>query len=558
MDPQTSTAWAQRMRTPGGSDAAQRFARDLGMLEESAWPELLEELEKIARALATRFDDVAAEQDILGELALHTHERWLAQWAEGVRAGGERRSLALFLRDRLRDHLREERRKTERRRTLLAARFGPSRALFATTPVAPEDMLAAEEVRRQLDSDVLDLKAAGYTGREIARRLGSSQATVSRRLAALGAALLAALAALLFWLTRPEPLAPIVEPVTGESLPLHAPAGDGDEEAPAPTIEAAESGEEAPEEDETSAPPTDGAEPAPEDSPSEESASEESAAEAATEVTAPEATAPPPVDATPEQRLQRARQCTGARYADCVVRALGPSPRSEEARARLIRARVDLHDYEEARRQIRAYLRAFPRGRHAIRYARELNELPVADSIERVAARCDHARDHACVVRELAASASTAPELELLIDAYIALGQSGRASHHINHYLRRFPRRSSTPRYRDYLLGHVRRVQQARIDGRPLPESLQPPRPSPVSRYERWAVECTQRGDNQCVIRTLEGHARTPRALRLLIEAYRAQSRQSAALRHMRTFVSRWPNTPQGRNYQMILNVQGR
>lgn len=79
MDSQTSTAWAQRMRTPGGSDAAQRFARDLSMLEESAWPELLEELGKIARALATRFDDVAAEQDILGELALHTHERWLAQ-----------------------------------------------------------------------------------------------------------------------------------------------------------------------------------------------------------------------------------------------------------------------------------------------------------------------------------------------------------------------------------------------------------------------------------------------------------------------------------------------
>lgn len=77
--------------------------------------------------------------------------------------------------------------------------------------------------------------------------------------------------------------------------------------------------------------------------------------------------------------------------------------------------------------------------------------------------------------------------------------------------------------------------------------------PSP----EQQAAECTARGDNQCVIRTLEGRARSPRALALLIEAYRAQSRQSAAMRHMRTYVQRWPNTPQGRAYQQILTRQG-
>lgn len=84
--------------------------------------------------------------------------------------------------------------------------------------------------------------------------------------------------------------------------------------------------------------------------------------------------------------------------------------------------------------------------------------------------------------------------------------------------------------------------------------------PDPVDvglNFEGQAIECSMRGDNQCVIRTLEGHARTPRALGLLIEAYRAQSRQSAAMRHMRTYVDRWPNTPQGRAYRQILMAEG-
>lgn len=84
------------------------------------------------------------------------------------------------------------------------------------------------------------------------------------------------------------------------------------------------------------------------------------------------------------------------------------------------------------------------------------------------------------------------------------------------------------------------------------------PEASNPQNFEQQAIECSQRGDNQCVTRVLEGHARTPRALGLLIEAYRAQARHAMAVRHMRTFVNAWPNTPQGRNYQQILNVQDR
>lgn len=84
---------------------------------------------------------------------------------------------------------------------------------------------------------------------------------------------------------------------------------------------------------------------------------------------------------------------------------------------------------------------------------------------------------------------------------------------------------------------------------------FEPEASNPQNR-EQQAIECSQRGDNLCVSRVLEGHARTPRALGLLIESYRAQSRQAMAFRHMRTYVNAWPNTPQGRNYQQILNVE--
>ncbi len=73
---------------------------------------------------------------------------------------------------------------------------------------------------------------------------------------------------------------------------------------------------------------------------------------------------------------------------------------------------------------------------------------------------------------------------------------------------------------------------------------------------EAQARECTMRGDNQCAIRVLEGHARTQTTLGLLIEAYRAQGRSELAYRHMRTFVQRWGSSPQGRAYSQILSRQ--
>jgi hypothetical protein len=67
---------------------------------------------------------------------------------------------------------------------------------------------------------------------------------------------------------------------------------------------------------------------------------------------------------------------------------------------------------------------------------------------------------------------------------------------------------------------------------------------------------CAMRGDNPCIIRLLEGRAHTQNQIAQLIEAYRARGQTSQAVRHMRTFVQRFPSTPRARSYQQILARQ--
>jgi len=79
---------------------------------------------------------------------------------------------------------------------------------------------------------------------------------------------------------------------------------------------------------------------------------------------------------------------------------------------------------------------------------------------------------------------------------------------------------------------------------------------STVSPEDR-ARECSMRGDNQCVISALEGgRARTPTALSMLIEAYRARGQSQRAMAHMRTFVQRYRSHPRAQHYQQILQIQ--
>jgi hypothetical protein len=55
------------------------------------------------------------------------------------------------------------------------------------------------------------------------------------------------------------------------------------------------------------------------------------------------------------------------------------------------------------------------------------------------------------------------------------------------------------------------------------------------------ALECVGRGDNECVIATLEGKTKSARELELLIETYRATGQSEAASRNMRGYIERFP-----------------
>jgi hypothetical protein len=66
------------------------------------------------------------------------------------------------------------------------------------------------------------------------------------------------------------------------------------------------------------------------------------------------------------------------------------------------------------------------------------------------------------------------------------------------------------------------------------------------------------RGNNQDVIRILEGRARSARELALLIQAYRDIGNSRAACRNMTVYTERFPTAPQTNNYRQFLARQCR
>jgi pSer/pThr/pTyr-binding forkhead associated (FHA) protein len=72
------------------------------------------------------------------------------------------------------------------------------------------------------------------------------------------------------------------------------------------------------------------------------------------------------------------------------------------------------------------------------------------------------------------------------------------------------------------------------------------------------AGACLAQGDNRCVIRALEGKARTAQELGLLIETYRSMGNTPRALKNMRLYLKRFPGGPRAPVYQKILEHSGR
>lgn len=202
--------------------------------DAAAWSALMPSLRALAHRIAPAFVDVLSEDDVLGELALLAHERWLPEYVDRARRGEARVSVETFLRDRLRDHLRELRRRHQRRAALLAPLLGDER--FVARPPRPDELLEAADLERRAaagttERTVLTMRAAGYDQAEIAAATKLSRPTVSRRLAAI-AALLVGLGLLLLaaaqWRARdPEPIA--AEPREPSTRP--ASAGEGHDEA---------------------------------------------------------------------------------------------------------------------------------------------------------------------------------------------------------------------------------------------------------------------------------------------------------------------------------------
>jgi hypothetical protein len=67
------------------------------------------------------------------------------------------------------------------------------------------------------------------------------------------------------------------------------------------------------------------------------------------------------------------------------------------------------------------------------------------------------------------------------------------------------------------------------------------------------ATACVARGDNACVIRVLEGRARSERELQLLIETYRSIGDNEAAHKKMADYVRRYPSATRAGTYRKIL-----
>ncbi len=103
-------------------------------------------------------------------------------------------------------------------------------------------------------------------------------------------------------------------------------------------------------------------------------------------------------------------------------------------------------------------------------------------------------------------------------------------------------------------------TSKQRQDARRLLRSARDARPKPQPDTDEAFAEaraCVARGDNQCVVRALEGgRARSPAALALLIETYRAMDDFSAARQHMRTFVKRYPDNPRTPKYRQMLTAK--
>jgi pSer/pThr/pTyr-binding forkhead associated (FHA) protein/tetratricopeptide (TPR) repeat protein len=81
----------------------------------------------------------------------------------------------------------------------------------------------------------------------------------------------------------------------------------------------------------------------------------------------------------------------------------------------------------------------------------------------------------------------------------------------------------------------------------PAPEGAEGDSPAKIAR------SCLARGDQRCAVRALEGRTESAQELALLIETYRALGETKKAVKHMETFVQRYPSARQAPQYRLFI-----
>jgi len=100
------------------------------------------------------------------------------------------------------------------------------------------------------------------------------------------------------------------------------------------------------------------------------------------------------------------------------------------------------------------------------------------------------------------------------------------------------------------------RAATAAAASTPAPKAAPKASPEPAEPEEspaKAARTCLARGDQRCVVKVLEGHADNEQELALLIEPYRALGDTKKAVRHMETFVVRFPSARQAPQYRQFI-----
>jgi hypothetical protein len=67
------------------------------------------------------------------------------------------------------------------------------------------------------------------------------------------------------------------------------------------------------------------------------------------------------------------------------------------------------------------------------------------------------------------------------------------------------------------------------------------------------ARACARQGDSPCVIRALEGRSDSPRALEMLVAAYRTTGNSAASRRTMERYLARYPTGARADEYRARL-----